>query len=158
VFRSLSSEQDQQALSTIEKFFNSRSFDGTGDNFFETYQTAALRAEMSKLHILASGSGAIESCTSPIELVLGAGILRSVAKLAAGSAAKGVLKPLGLGSTAKAGVSRVNPVNLTEELALKEIMGNPSMGNIAKLKRGMTDSRWPQNVGWQKMTWNNGGV
>jgi len=77
---------------------------------------------------------------------------------AGNGAAKGGLKPLGLGSTAKAGVSRVNPVNLTEELALKEIMGNPSMGNIAKLKKGMTDSRWHQNDGWQKMTWNNGGV
>jgi len=73
-------------------------------------------------------------------------------------AAKGGIAPLGLGSTAKVGVSRVNPVNITEELALKEIMGNPSMGNIAKLKKGMTDSRWHQNDGWQKMTWNNGGV
>jgi len=32
------------------------------------------------------------------------------------------------------------------------------MGNFANIKKGMTDSRWHQNDGWQKMTWNNGGV
>jgi hypothetical protein len=70
----------------------------------------------------------------------------------------GVLKPLGLGSTAKEGVSRVNPINLNEELALKEIMSDPFKGNIAKLKKGMTDDRWHKKDGWKKMTWNNGGV
>ncbi|MQP53594.1 MULTISPECIES: hypothetical protein [unclassified Flavobacterium] len=68
------------------------------------------------------------------------------------------LVPLGLGSTAKAGVSRINPINLTEELALREIMGNPSMGNFPRLRKGMTDSRWPATEGWKKMSWNNGGV
>jgi hypothetical protein len=74
-------------------------------------------------------------------------------------ATNGGLKPLGLGSTAKAGVSRVTPVNLTEELTMKEIMSNPSMGRIMDgLKKGMTDKRWHKDNGWVKMSWNNGGV
>src|SRR5690606_16112813 len=56
-------------------------------------------------------------------------------------AAKGVLKPLGLGST-----GRTAAANLTEQLAMKEIMSNPTLGKT--VMTGMKDSRW---LGWNKM-------
>jgi hypothetical protein len=60
-------------------------------------------------------------------------------------AAKGgtnLLKPLGLGST-----GRTTAANLTEQLAMKEIMSNPSAGQI--IKKSLSDPRWS---GWSKMT------
>ena len=59
-------------------------------------------------------------------------------------AAKGganLLKPLGLGST-----GRTAAANLTEQLAMKEIMSNPTLGKT--VMTGMKDSRW---LGWNKM-------
>ncbi len=52
-----------------------------------------------------------------------------------------ILKPLGLGST-----GRVTAENLTEQLAMKEIMSNPTLGKT--IMTGMKDSRW---LGWNKM-------
>jgi hypothetical protein len=52
-----------------------------------------------------------------------------------------VLKPLGLGST-----GRTAAANLTEQLAMKEIMSNPTLGKV--VITGMKDSRW---LGWNKM-------
>jgi len=126
------------------------------DRISETVFSNAFNSENSKVVLQRelSGSDFTNTCKSERDLV----DYRNLAISSKADAAKGGLSPLGLGSTAKVGVSRVNPVNITEELALKEIMGNPSMGNIVKLKKGMTDSRWHQNDGWQKMTWNNGGV
>ncbi|WP_320003987.1 RHS repeat domain-containing protein [Shiella aurantiaca] len=53
-----------------------------------------------------------------------------------------------LGST-----GRVIAANLTEQLAMQEIMSNPAMGRV--IMEGMTDPRWN---GWSKMAWNNAGV
>ncbi|NOQ26942.1 MAG: PKD domain-containing protein [Bacteroidales bacterium] len=62
------------------------------------------------------------------------------------------LMPLGIGSTGR-GIAR----NLTEHLALKEIMSNPTLGIIVPKMKHLTDSRW---AGWRKMqyikTLNNG--
>jgi len=52
-----------------------------------------------------------------------------------------LLKPLGLGST-----GRAIAANLTEQLAMKEIMSNPTLGKT--VMTGMKDSRW---LGWNKM-------
>jgi hypothetical protein len=51
------------------------------------------------------------------------------------------LKPLGLGST-----GRTVATNLTEQLAMKEIMSNPTLGRTVMI--GMKDSRW---LDWNKM-------
>ncbi|MDR2126568.1 MAG: hypothetical protein LBP63_07050, partial [Prevotellaceae bacterium] len=72
-------------------------------------------------------------------------IIRTGAKLITKQAVKeGVktLKPLGLGST-----GRTEAINLTEQLAMKEIMSNPSAGQI--IKKSLSDPRWQ---GWSKMT------
>ena len=53
-----------------------------------------------------------------------------------------LLKPLGLGST-----GRTTAANLTEQLAMKEIMSNPTAGQI--IKKSLSDPRWQ---GWSKMT------
>ena len=53
-----------------------------------------------------------------------------------------ILKPLGLGST-----GRTLAKNLTEKLAMEEIMSNPSIGRIVKV--GLKDQRWS---GWSKMS------
>jgi hypothetical protein len=53
-----------------------------------------------------------------------------------------LLKPLGLGST-----GRIVGTSLTEELAMEEIMSNPSTGRI--IKEGLKDARWN---GWTKMS------
>lgn len=81
-------------------------------------------------------------------LALGGGFIRSFGKKltsnAVGNAGKtGVkaLKPLGLGST-----GRVQAANLTEQLAMKEVMSDPTLGKV--VMTGMKDSRWP---GWSKM-------
>ncbi|MGV3609448.1 MAG: polymorphic toxin-type HINT domain-containing protein, partial [Fluviicola sp.] len=52
------------------------------------------------------------------------------------------LKPLGLGST-----GRTTARNLTEELAMKEIMVNPTLGHMTMKGKTMSDSRW---LGWNK--------
>ena len=59
-------------------------------------------------------------------------------------------KPLGLGST-----GRVTPANLTEQLAMTEVMSAPG-GQIIRVT--MTDSRWPAADGWVKMAQNVNGV
>ena len=48
---------------------------------------------------------------------------------------------MGLGST-----GRTAAANLTEQLAMKEIMSNPTLGKT--VMTGMKDSRW---LGWNKM-------
>ena len=53
------------------------------------------------------------------------------------------LKPLGLGST-----GRTVAANLTEQLAMKEAMANPSAGQIITNMKPLTDPRWS---GWRKM-------
>jgi hypothetical protein len=59
----------------------------------------------------------------------------------AGNTASTVLKPLGLGFT-----GRTVATNLTEQLAMKEILANPNLGRV--VMTGMKDSRW---LGWSKM-------
>lgn len=51
------------------------------------------------------------------------------------------LKALGRGST-----GRTTAVNLTEQLAMKEITSNPTLGKTGMT--GMKDSRW---LGWNKI-------
>jgi RHS repeat-associated protein len=63
------------------------------------------------------------------------------------------LRPLGLGST-----GRTIAKNLTEKLTMEEIMSNPTKGRIVKMSKGMTDNRWLQSDGWEKMSWRNGNV
>jgi len=53
-----------------------------------------------------------------------------------------LLKPLGRGST-----GRNVPKNLTEQLAMKEIMSNPASGRV--IQRNLNDQRWN---GWVKMS------
>jgi hypothetical protein len=60
----------------------------------------------------------------------------------------GSLIAKGLGST-----GRTVAGNLTEQLAMKEIVSNPAMGRVIKI--GLKDARWS---GWSKMAWNNAGV
>lgn len=67
-----------------------------------------------------------------------------------GTAAKGVLKPLGLGST-----GRTTAANLTEQLAMKEIMSNPSAGQVIPKMKPLTDPRWS---GWNKMQYIHTGL
>ena len=55
------------------------------------------------------------------------------------------LRPLG-----KAHTGRFTPENLTEDLAMKHIQGNPQMGK--DILRNLHDPRWK---GWTKMTWTN---
>jgi RHS repeat-associated protein len=78
-------------------------------------------------------------------------ITAAMARLAERGAVKGgtvLLKPLGLGSTGRTVAS-----NLTEQLAMKEILSNPGMGRV--IRTGLNDARWS---GWSKMAWNNAGV
>ena len=79
-----------------------------------------------------------------VTLFVGGGA-KNVGSKGAVKAAKGstnLLKPLGLGST-----GRTTAANLTEQLAMKEIMSNPSAGQI--IKKSLSDPRWR---GWSKMT------
>lgn len=50
------------------------------------------------------------------------------------------------------------PENLKEELALEQVLSDPSKGSVLNLKKGMTDPRWKQEDGWVKMTQNVNGV
>ncbi|WP_211356973.1 hypothetical protein, partial [Phaeodactylibacter luteus] len=52
------------------------------------------------------------------------------------------LKPLGKGST-----GRTVANNLTEQLAMQEIMKKPMLGQI--IKKSLSDPRW---LGWSKMS------
>ena len=63
-------------------------------------------------------------------------------KQLAAKASANILKPLGRGST-----GRTVANNLTEQLAMKEIMNNPSAGQI--IKKSLSDPRWQ---GWTKMS------
>ena len=78
--------------------------------------------------------------TNP-SLVVG-GLSAGVAGLGARPKGSSGLKPLGLGTT-----GRSVPKNLAEQLALKEIMSNPSAGR--PLIININDSRWQ---GWTKMS------
>ncbi len=62
-----------------------------------------------------------------------------------------VAKPLGLGST-----GRTTPANLTEQLAMQQVMSNHTAGR--QLPVPMTDPRWPASDGWVKMSQNVNGV
>lgn len=62
-----------------------------------------------------------------------------------------VAKPLGLGST-----GRTTPANLTEQLAMQQVMSNHPAGR--QLPVPMTDPRWPASDGWVKMSQNVNGV
>jgi len=55
--------------------------------------------------------------------------------------------PLGRGST-----GRSTPRTLEEQLAIEEVLENPAGGARVKLRKGMTDARWPAEEGWVKMT------
>ncbi|PMD95694.1 hypothetical protein BWI97_13925 [Siphonobacter sp. BAB-5405] len=82
----------------------------------------------------------LQGVATGADLALNLGGL-AIARKAANIAAKSSLKPLGLGST-----GRTEPVNLTEKLAMEEIMSNPKLGN--KVMEGLKDERW---LGWDKM-------
>jgi RHS repeat-associated protein len=58
-------------------------------------------------------------------------------------ASRGMLKALGLGST-----GRTTAANLTEELAMKEIVANPILGKVITSMKPLSDMRW---LGWRKM-------
>jgi filamentous hemagglutinin len=61
--------------------------------------------------------------------------------------------PLGLGSTGR------NVANsLNEQLAMKEVMSDPTAGTVVPMRSPMTDPRWPSSDGWVKMTQNVNGV
>ena len=89
--------------------------------------------------------------------LLGAGKIVSVA-LSAGSVkvlqglksanrladTSNLAKPLGRGST-----GRTTPSNLAEQLAMKEVMSNPEVGERLDLDLG--DPRWPGSEGWEKV-------
>lgn len=62
----------------------------------------------------------------------------------------GIVFPLGLGST-----GRTAPANLTEKLAMEEVMSDPKGTNT-----GLTlkDPTWPASQGWVKMSQNVNGV
>jgi RHS repeat-associated protein len=53
-------------------------------------------------------------------------------------------KPLGLGST-----GRVEPANLTEQLAMTTVRSDPA--GVVLRRVPMTDARWPASDGWVKM-------
>ncbi len=61
------------------------------------------------------------------------------------------IKPLGRGST-----GRTVANNLTEQLAMKQAISNPTAGRVLRIT--MTDPRWPASEGWVKMTQNINGV
>ena len=56
-----------------------------------------------------------------------------------------VIKTASKGST-----GRVTPLNLNEQLAMKQVKSNPIAGTPLK-KVSMTDPRWPASQGWVKM-------
>ncbi len=56
----------------------------------------------------------------------------------------GALKPLGLGST-----GRTEATNLTEQLAMKEIMSDPGSGKVVIERMSDATGRWN---GWSKMS------
>ena len=63
-----------------------------------------------------------------------------------GTIVEGQLTPLGRGCT-----GRSEPSNLHEQLAMREIMSDPSQGT--KIGITMTDPRWLEKDGWYKMAW-----
>jgi len=60
------------------------------------------------------------------------------------------LTPLNLGST-----GRTTAINLTEKLAMEEIMANPNMGGIIERMAPLNDARW---LGWRKMQYIHNGL
>ncbi|UIN47052.1 T7SS effector LXG polymorphic toxin [Bacillus licheniformis] len=61
-------------------------------------------------------------------------------------------------SLGKGTTGRTKPNNLNEQLAMKEVLSNPNTGKPIPLRKGMTDSRWPKDEGWVKMSKNVNGV
>ena len=51
--------------------------------------------------------------------------------------------------TSRGSTGRTQPANLREQLAMEQVMSNPSAGTPLKFK--MKDSRWPASEGWVKM-------
>ncbi len=80
--------------------------------------------------------------------VLGAAVVKVYRYLSGVGRVAKVLKPLGLGST-----GRTVANNLTEQLAMKEIMSNPTAGKV--IMEGLKDSRW---TGWSKMQYIHKGL
>jgi RHS repeat-associated protein len=60
------------------------------------------------------------------------------------------LKSLGLGTT-----GRITAENLTEQLAMKEAMSNPALGQVIERMKPLTDPRW---FGWRKMQYEHIGL
>lgn len=77
-------------------------------------------------------------------------ILKKSNNIATSSDIAQKFKPVGLGST-----GRFVPENLNEQLALEEVLSNPARGRKIRIRKGMTDVRWPASEGWIKMAWNN---
>ncbi|MEG0307617.1 MAG: RHS repeat-associated core domain-containing protein [Clostridium sp.] len=50
------------------------------------------------------------------------------------------------------------PENLTDKLAMEEVLTNPSAGKQLNMRKGMTDPRWHQDDGWVKMSKNVNGI
>jgi hypothetical protein len=82
--------------------------------------------------------------------------LKSVIELEEQTLTKGNFA--GRGSSAKLPVSSVEPSNLKEQIALKEVLSNPYKGSPVPIKKGMTDIRWPQAEGWVKYYQTNNGT
>ena len=61
-----------------------------------------------------------------------------------------LLRPLGLGNTGRS-ISR----NLTEKLAMQEILANPAAGEIIERMKPINDPRW---FGWRKMQYIHTGL
>ncbi|MFS0654027.1 ribonuclease YeeF family protein [Bacillus sp. 179-C3.3 HS] len=61
-------------------------------------------------------------------------------------------------SLGKGTTGRTKPKNLNEQLAMKEVLSNPNSGKPIPLRKGMTDSRWPKDEGWVKMSKNVNGI
>ena len=63
------------------------------------------------------------------------------------------LKPLGRGST-----GRMTPKDLHEQLVMEEAVANHVYGKPIPINKGMTDIRWHQDDGWEKMFWRSHGI
>ncbi len=86
-------------------------------------------------------SGRVENVYPEFDLLtIGRGLLNLASHAVANAAMSGV-KYLGLSST-----GRTVATNLTEQLAMKEAMSNPTAGKV--IMKGLKDARWS---GWSKM-------
>ena len=85
------------------------------------------------------GTGIQYQVTEGVDDLIEGGYLRRISA----ETSDGVLLPLGRGST-----GRTLANNLSEELAMKEILSNPTAGQIIPDMPPLTDQRW---LGWRKM-------